>query len=113
MMSLFNTIAPYVTGTIAGILVLGVLRRQAARRSLALPPGPKPLPIIGNLFDIPQEKEWLTYHSWTEKYGDIVFIEALGQKIVILGSATVVNDLMERRSAVYSDRPSALMLNEL
>jgi hypothetical protein len=112
-MSLFDTVAPYVVGTVAGVLVLGVLRHQAARRSLPLPPGPRPLPIIGNLLDIPQEKQWLTYHSWNEKYGDVVFIEALGQKIVILGNAAVVNDLMERRSAVYSDRPGTLMMNEL
>jgi hypothetical protein len=112
-MAVLDSVAPYIAGTIAGVLVLGALKRQAGRRSLPLPPGPKPLPLIGNLLDIPQEKEWLTYRSWNEQYGDVVYIEALGQKIVILGSATAVNDLMERRSAVYSDRPGALMLNEL
>lgn len=112
-MSLFDTLAPYAAGLVASIIVFSILKRQTARRSLPLPPGPKPLPLIGNLLDIPQKKEWLTYNSWNEQYGDVVYIEALGQKIVILGSATAVNDLMERRSAVYSDRPGALMLNEM
>jgi hypothetical protein len=34
----------------------------------------------------------------------------LGQKIVILGSAIAVNDLMEQRGNVYSDRASTQMI---
>jgi hypothetical protein len=112
-MSLAETIAPYAAGTVAAALVYAALKRKTARTQLPLPPGPKPLPVIGNLLDIPQEKEWLTYRSWNEQFGDVVFVEALGQKIVVLGSAAAVNDLMERRSAVYSDRSSLIMMNEL
>jgi hypothetical protein len=112
-MTLRDTLAPYVAGTIAGLLVLSALKRRAASRSLPLPPGPKPLPLIGNLLDIPTSMEWLTYQAWNERYGDVVYVEALGKKIIILGSATAVNDLMERRSSVYSDRPNFVMQNEL
>jgi hypothetical protein len=112
-MPVMNASAPYICTAAAGALALFLVTSQARRRTLPLPPGPKPLPVIGNLLDIPHEKEWLTYRSWNEKYGDVVYIEALGQKIVILGSAVAVSDLMERRSALYSDRPGAVMLNEL
>jgi hypothetical protein len=33
------------------------------------PPGPKPLPIIGNLLDIPSTSAWLTYTLWRKQYG--------------------------------------------
>jgi hypothetical protein len=112
-MSLLGATAPYLAGIVAGLLVLYAFKHQAARRSLPLPPGPKPLPIIGNLFDIPKSKVWLTYNAWNERYGDVVYVEALGQKIVILSSATAVSDLMEHRSSIYSDRPNLIMLNEL
>ncbi len=37
--------------------------------------------------------------------GDVVYVEALGTSIVILGSDQAASDLFEKRSAIYSDRP--------
>jgi hypothetical protein len=100
-----------VSATAAGLLALVIVKRWTTRRKLNLPPGPQPLPLIGNVLDLPWEKEWLTYRAWNEEYGDVVCIDALGQKIVILGSATAVDDLMEKRGAIYSDRPATTMLD--
>ena len=33
------------------------------------PPGPPPLPLVGNLFDVPTVKMWEGYRSLAEKYG--------------------------------------------
>jgi hypothetical protein len=37
--------------------------------------------------------------------GDVVYVEALGQPIVILGSMQAATDLLEKRSLNTSDRP--------
>lgn len=42
------------------------LRRE---RRIKFPPGPKGLPLVGNLFDIPTTKAWMEYQKWGERYG--------------------------------------------
>ena len=42
------------------------------RRRRGCPPGPRPLPIIGNLLDIPKESSWLAYAEFSKKYGAVI-----------------------------------------
>ncbi len=69
------------------ILTWHLFRRT--RRSIApLPPGPRGLPLIGNLLDMPSEKEWLTYAKWGEKYGTVSLGENLAIMITVYYKAT-------------------------
>jgi hypothetical protein len=104
---------PYIVSSLAALLVYLLLQHQRSRKVSNLPPGPKRLPIIGNLLDIPSEKDWLTYRAWNEQYGDIVYLEALGRSIVVLGTAAATDELLHRRSQYSSDRPTTVMANEL
>ena len=47
-------------------IVLLLLRR---RGGIPYPPGPYPLPLVGNMFQIPQKDEWPVYEAWAKKYG--------------------------------------------
>ena len=94
-----------------GIFILNKLARRTRRGPL--PPGPKPLPLIGNLLDMPKEKDWKTYHTWNKQYGDVAYIKVFGSRMIFLSSVAVINDLLERRSAIYSDRPTSAMAVEL
>ncbi|KAI0335310.1 cytochrome P450 [Cubamyces sp. BRFM 1775] len=87
------------------ILVLRMRRQgKAYPRCLPLPPGPKRRPIVGNALDIPLSKQWLTFQRWAEEYGDIFSISLLGQPVIVLNSVKTAKDLLDRRSAIYSDR---------
>ena len=90
-----------------------VKRRRANPAGLPYPPGPTPRPIIGNLLDMPLEYYWLTYAEWAKTYGDIIHVKVFGQHILLLNSLEICIDLLEKRSAIYSDRPRLPMMNEL
>ena len=44
-------------------------RHDANPRCLPTPPGPKPLPLLGNIFDIPRDKEAATYFKMAQRFG--------------------------------------------
>ncbi len=90
---------------IFGALLLHRLLISIRRRRLPLPPGPKGLPLIGNLWDVPAEYPWLTYAQWAATYGDILYLDTPGNPTVVINSAQAAADLFEKRSGNYSDRP--------
>jgi hypothetical protein len=51
------------------LIALRALHNHQKRRRLPYPPGPRPLPIIGNLLDIPRESSWLAYTPFAKKHG--------------------------------------------
>lgn len=75
------------------------------RKTRALPPGPRRYPIIGNVFDIPHEYAWLTYAEWAKTYGDVISTSVFGTTTVVLNSLKATTELLDKRSANYSDRP--------
>ncbi|KDQ16408.1 hypothetical protein BOTBODRAFT_31081 [Botryobasidium botryosum FD-172 SS1] len=81
-------------------------------RGLPLPPGPKPDPIIGNARHIPLEESWVTFARWKDTYGDIIHLNAMGQRIIVLNSFKVISDLVGQRS-IYADRPYFYIISEL
>ncbi|KAI0129162.1 putative cytochrome P450, partial [Xylariales sp. AK1849] len=101
----------------AGLIGLVLLKRLVAtlfpQSVLPLPPGPAPLPIIGNAHQAPKERPWLQYHEWSKQYGPIVYLNMAGQSVIILSSTRTAHDLLSRRGAQYSDRPYLVVAGEL
>ncbi|KAJ8502251.1 hypothetical protein ONZ51_g72 [Trametes cubensis] len=98
--------------TLAGVLLV-VLRRFTSRKAspqrYALPPGPKPWPILGNLFDMPTKNLGPSFNALTEKYGEYTYLNVLGQHVIVLGSYEAANALLEGRSAISSGRSPCVM----
>ncbi|KAK7443507.1 hypothetical protein VKT23_015679 [Stygiomarasmius scandens] len=72
-------------------------------------PGPKGLPILGNLLQVPRSCAWLKFTEWRKKYGDLIYLNVAGQDIVVIGNSKIAADLLDRRSAIYSDRPKNIV----
>ncbi|KAJ7251368.1 cytochrome P450 [Mycena rebaudengoi] len=100
----------YALLAFAAFTLLYFNRRRSSH--LPLPPGPKKLPLVGNLFSLPSEFEWETYAKWGKELGsDIIHLSVAGKSIIILSSVDVVFDLLDQRSAIYSDRRVANRVN--
>jgi len=60
------------------LAAIRALRDNRRRRGLPYPPGPRPLPIIGNMLDIPKQFSWLAYSKFSKTYGTpLSFAEVL------------------------------------
>ena len=56
---------------VSSIAIFLAIRDYQKRQGLPYPPGPRSLPLIGNLFDVPKEFSWLTYTRLSRKYGKV------------------------------------------
>ncbi|KAF8132069.1 cytochrome P450 [Boletus edulis] len=90
------------------VAVDAVRRHHKKDRSLPpypLPPGPTPLPIIGNIHNVNISAPWLTYAEWSKVYGDLVYSRFFNQDVIIINSEKIAKALLEDRSSNYADRP--------
>ncbi|KAK0491993.1 cytochrome P450 [Armillaria luteobubalina] len=71
------------------------------------------LPLAGNLLDLPSGKEWLAFAKWGEIYGNILSVSILGRRLVVINSAQTAIDILDKKGAIYSDRPIMGMIGEL
>ena len=124
--------------SIVGILLVIVLLARRRNwlnrlRGCVLPPGPRGLPVIGNWLDLPRtDQPWIVYDDWAQTYGalyhhviffrdtntsylllgDIVYAQVMGTPMLVVSSPDIAFDLLDKRSAIYSDR-SVSVMNEL
>lgn len=90
-------------------------RRFVGKSALPLPPGPKGLPIVGNVNDM-NTPGMLECHHWLQHkslYGPISSVTVLGQTFIIINDASIAFELMRDRSAIHSSRPSQVFSSEM
>lgn len=93
-----------------------------------LPPGPPPLPFVGNLFNAPRYKPWIGYRDLCRRYGrnTNVWCRRRSHFLSVHRHASqvtscsynssmgpqpeVINEALDKRSAITSDRKQTLLL---
>ncbi|KAF3391846.1 hypothetical protein DPV78_010698 [Talaromyces pinophilus] len=72
--------------------------------ALPLPPGPVPLPIVGNLHQL-TGNPFENFEKWHKKYGPLMSLRVGQRTVIVIGSYEIAHDLLDKRSAMYSTRP--------
>ncbi|KAJ7897649.1 cytochrome P450 [Mycena olivaceomarginata] len=99
---------------VVSVIFYLTVRSYVTSRRKPLPPGPRGLPLVGNVFDVPKTQEWLAFMEMARKYdSDVIGLNLAGDTVIVLNSLSAVDALLEDKSAIYSDRPPFPMLNEL
>ncbi|KAI0643177.1 cytochrome P450 [Trametes meyenii] len=76
-----------------------------------LPPGPRALPLLGSILEIPKHRGWQGFRELSAKYNSsLVYFDVLGSPMVVVGTARGVTELLEKRSANSPDRPHSEIL---
>lgn len=100
-----------VKGSAAALLIayfLSLILRRSRHNRLPYPPSPPGVPILGNIFDLPQSSEWSPYAEWARKLG-----ECCGVKVpflilkVALGSSIISMKILNTRLIVVNNRKGA------
>jgi hypothetical protein len=119
MMELNTTQSFYITTHAAfGLALIGIAwlvadyaRMLYMRRSL--PPGPFPWPIVGNHFQTPSVKPWITWEKWGEYYKSPMLTLWVGRDPrIIINDAWVASELLEKKADVFSSRPRMVLMGD-
>lgn len=57
-------------GACAGAAIVATAFYFKQQKALPYPPGPKGLPVIGNVLDMPRIKPWVTFVDWSRELGE-------------------------------------------
>jgi hypothetical protein len=107
--------AAWVAARLATALRHRLLHREGSPRALPLPPGPPPLPFLGNICDMPPtgSREWEHWLKHKDLYGPISSVSIMGSTIVLVHDIDIANELLDKRGNKYSSRPWMTFASEL
>ncbi|XP_060128278.1 cytochrome P450 2K6 [Zootoca vivipara] len=75
------------------------------RSSKNLPPGPTPLPLIGNLHMVDLKRPYRTMLKLSKEHGPIFHIQMGSQKIVVLTGYETVKEALVNQADAFAERP--------
>ena len=121
------------TALILVLVIAGAYVRYTKSVKYHHPPGPAAVPLLGNVHQLPMEYQQRKLAEWGRQFGmilctlppclrsltmstpvgDVVFAKFFRTPVVVLNTKEAAMDLMEKRSAKYSDRPPFVLLREL
>ncbi|KAI0292399.1 cytochrome P450 [Russula brevipes] len=99
-------------GLLVGLSAIFLAIQYARSPWRSVPPGPRGLPILGHALRL-RDKTWLFGRDCKDAFRDVMYLNALGQPILVINSLKAAAELLDRRANTYSDRPRLIVAAEI
>lgn len=103
---MFEEVAWFI---LAIILVTMIVNRFSVTKHL--PPGPFPLPIIGNVHQLSAEQRHVYFRAMEKRYGHVFRVYLGSQLVIVVSGAEAVKEVLVTKSAEFGGRPSAYTMD--
>ncbi|XP_056261449.1 cytochrome P450 2K1-like isoform X1 [Seriola aureovittata] len=77
------------------------------------PPGPRPLPLLGNLLQMDLKRPYKTLLRFSKKYGSVFTIYMGAKKVVVLAGYKTVKEALVNYAEEFGDRDPMLIMHEV
>ncbi|KAF9697158.1 hypothetical protein EKO04_005122 [Ascochyta lentis] len=106
-MALNLSLQAVAIGLVAFLALIFSKTLSKRKGSSRLPPGPKPLPVIGNILDLPptDTPEFQHWFKHKDQYGPISSINVMGLPLVIFHDKEAAHAVMGKKAQKTSARP--------
>ncbi|XP_057678894.1 cytochrome P450 2K1-like isoform X1 [Corythoichthys intestinalis] len=95
------------------LLVLTLVSTSGRQKSPKGPPGPRPLPVLGNLLQLDLKRPYNTLVEMSKKYGPVFTIYMGSKKVVVLAGYKAVKEALVNHAAdVFGDRDVLRIVKE-
>ncbi len=109
-----RSVAAAATVVLLTAVILLAVRHitSASRFPCPLPPSPPAEPFFGHYRRLPLDNAHLTHIAYAKEFNsDIVYFNVLGNHMIVLNSQKVANELLDKRGAIYQDRPNFVLFD--
>ncbi|XP_021382896.2 cytochrome P450 2K1 isoform X2 [Lonchura striata] len=98
------------------LVFLSILKTAGSwnnRQRQNFPPGPRPLPIIGNLLLFDLKRPYRTYLQLSKIYGPVFSVQMGHRKVVVISGYETVKEALVNQADAFAERPKIPVFEDL
>ncbi|KAI3916688.1 hypothetical protein MKW92_006876 [Papaver armeniacum] len=87
-------------------LLVFLFKQQRRNAKWSMPPGPRRIPIIGNLHQLGSDLLHISLEKLSKQYGPLMYLKLGSVPTLVVSSADMAKEIMKTHDLVFSGRPT-------